>query len=48
VNTFGRDQLGRLDRLVWGARGDALAPWKVRGLRIVRTALTLARDLSGG
>ena len=48
MNRFGSDPLGRLEQLAWGVRGDTLAPWKIRGLRLVRTALVLVRDLSGG
>ncbi len=48
MSGFGSDPLARLEQLVWGTRGDTLAPWKARGLRVVRTVLALARDLSGG
>ena len=40
--------LSRLDRIVWGAQEEPRAPWKARGLRVVRTALILARDLARG
>lgn len=38
----------RLDSIVWGVRETPLPPWKTRGLRAVRTALIVARDLASG
>lgn len=40
--------LNRLDSIVWGVRETALPPWKTCGLRAVRTALIVARDLASG
>ncbi len=40
--------LSRFDSVVWGVREQPLPAWKARGLRILRTALILARDLAGG
>ena len=39
MSGFGSDPLARLEQLVWGTRGDTLAPWKAHGLTVVRTAL---------
>lgn len=40
--------INRLDNLIWGARATVLPPWKTYGLRTVRTALIVARDLASG
>jgi membrane protein len=42
------DLLSRFEDFVWGVREQPLPPWKMRGLRTVRTLLSLARDLSHG
>jgi membrane protein len=38
----------RVERLIWGQRDAAQAPWRRRGLRFVRTVLVLGRDLTLG
>ncbi|HUG21531.1 YihY/virulence factor BrkB family protein [Piscinibacter sp.] len=43
-----RDLLGRLEGIVWSAREKPLPSWKALGLRVVRTALILGRDLAHG
>lgn len=40
--------LDRLESLVWDRRDEALPPWKSRGLRAVRTVISVARDLARG
>ncbi|MBE0621809.1 MAG: YihY/virulence factor BrkB family protein [Burkholderiales bacterium] len=40
--------LSRFESVVWGVHEQPLPAWKARGLRIVRTALILGRDLAGG
>ncbi len=42
------DLLSRFETFVWGVPEQPLPPWKTRGLRVVRTVLILARDLSHG
>ncbi|MFA6313494.1 MAG: YihY/virulence factor BrkB family protein [Sterolibacterium sp.] len=40
--------LSRIEKAIWGVPGQAQPHWRTRGLRIVRTLLMLARDLTGG
>jgi membrane protein len=40
--------LGRIETTFWGPRGEDLPPWKLRALRLGRTALVLAKDLARG
>jgi len=47
--TSARSGVARLiERVVWDLSDQSLPPWKRRGLRVVRTVLTLGRDLSRG
>ncbi len=40
--------LGRIEGAFWSPRGEDLPTWKLRALRIGRTALVLAKDLARG
>ncbi|HEX2542028.1 MAG TPA: YhjD/YihY/BrkB family envelope integrity protein [Caldimonas sp.] len=40
--------LGRIESTFWGPRAEDLPPWKLRALRLGRTALVIAQDLARG
>jgi len=40
--------LSHIEKAVWGLREQPMPPWRTGGLRVVRTALILARDFTGG
>ena len=43
-----RGLLGRIEATFWGPRGEDLPPWKLRALRLGRTALVIGQDLGRG
>jgi membrane protein len=43
-----RNLLGRIESAFWGPQAQDLPPWKLRALRIGRTALVLGQDLARG
>lgn len=42
------DLLSRIEKFVWGVPEAPRSPWMAGGLRVLRTVLTLARDLARG
>lgn len=40
--------LTRIENAIWGARGEAMSPWRRRLMQLLRMALVLARDLAFG
>ncbi len=48
VKPSGPKFLGRIEGAFWSPRGEELPPWKLRALRIGRTALVLVQDLARG
>jgi len=48
VRGVGPNLLGRIESAFWGPQAEDLPPWRLRLLRIGRTALVLAQDLARG
>ncbi|MEO8410773.1 MAG: YhjD/YihY/BrkB family envelope integrity protein, partial [Propionivibrio sp.] len=50
MSTNSKQLLRRFESAVWAAGhgGEQLPPWKTRGMRFVRTLVTLARDIADG